>query len=80
MVAFEIARRRSYAATMARLPSGVEVHVLPAGGEGVRFNDLRQLRYRDFADLDARIEAARRATARYLAAPRPVQGAGPVTR
>ena len=67
MVAFEIARRRSFASAMADLPRGVRVHVLPTGGSGPRFNDLRQLRYRDFSDIDARIDAADAATEAYLA-------------
>ena len=67
MVAFEIARRRSYASAMADLPAGVTVHVLPTGGSGPRFNDLRQLRYRDFSDIDERIRTAERASADYLA-------------
>jgi NTE family protein len=67
MVAFEIARRRSFASAMADLPDGVTVHVLPTGGSGPRFNDLRQLRYRDFSDIDERIRAAERASADYLA-------------
>jgi NTE family protein len=67
MVAFEIARRRSFASAMADLPEGVRVHVLPTGGTGPRFSDLRQLRYRDFSDIDERIDAARRATDEYLA-------------
>jgi NTE family protein len=67
LVAFEIARRHSFASALANLPPEVEVHVLPTGGQGPRFNDLRQLRYRDFADVPARILAARDATAAYLA-------------
>lgn len=67
MVAFEIARRRSFASAMADLPEGVSVHVLPTGGVGPRFNDLRQLRYRDFSDIDDRIRASEDATAAYLA-------------
>jgi NTE family protein len=51
---------------MADLPEGVAVHVLPTGGTGPRFNDLRQLRYRDFSDIDERIDAADRATSDYL--------------
>lgn len=68
LVAFEIARRSSFAQAMADLPDGVDVHVLPTGGTGPRFNDLRQLRYRDFSDIDERIAAAHRATAEYLVA------------
>lgn len=66
LVAFEIARRRSFSAAMASLPPGVQVHVLPTGGSGPRFNDLRQLRYRDFSDVSERIDRARTATAQYL--------------
>lgn len=66
LVAFEIARRHSFATAMTSLPAGVEVHVLPTGGRPVRFNDLRQLRYRDFSDVVDRIDDAERATAAYL--------------
>ncbi len=66
MVAFEIARRRSFATAMEELPDTVEVHVLPTGGTAPRFGDLRQLRYRDFSDVTARIETARAATEEYL--------------
>ena len=41
-------------------------NVLPTGGTGPRFNDLRQLRYNDFSDIESRIDAAERATRRYL--------------
>ena len=37
MVAFEIARRRSFSAAMASVADDVEVHVLPTGGQGPRF-------------------------------------------
>lgn len=67
LVAFELARRHSFATAMAARPAGVEVHVLPSGGEPLRFNDLRQLRYRDFSDVGRRIEQAHRAAADYLA-------------
>lgn len=66
MVAFEIARRRTFATAMEDLPESVQVHVLPTGGTGPRFGDLRQFRYRDFSDVSARIETARDASARYL--------------
>ena len=68
LVAFEIARRHSFATAMAARPEGVEVHVLPTGGQPVRFNDLRQLRYRDFSDVGRRIDDAERAAADYLGA------------
>ena len=67
MVAFEIARRHSFATAMALRPEGVEVHVLPTGGRPLRFNDLRQLRYRDFSDVGQRIDDAEVAAAGYLA-------------
>lgn len=66
MVAFEIARRHSFASAMAALRDAVEVHVLPTGGGGPAFNDMRQLRYRDFSDVARRIEQAREASAAYL--------------
>jgi NTE family protein len=66
LVAFEIARRHSFATAMASRPEGVEVHVLPTGGSPLRFNDLRQLRYRDFSDIGRRIDDARSAAAAYL--------------
>lgn len=66
MVAFEIARRHSFATAMEELPGSISVHVLPTGGTAPRFGDLRQLRYRDFSDVSPRIEAARAATEAYL--------------
>jgi NTE family protein len=66
MVAFEIARRRSFATAMEELPESVDVHVLPTGGTAPRWSDFRQLRYRDFSDVPGRIEAARAATVEYL--------------
>lgn len=66
LVAFEIARRHSFATAMAGRPEGVEVHVLPTGGSPVRFNDLRQLRYRDFSDVGRRIDDAEAAATKYL--------------
>ncbi len=66
VVAFEIARRHSFASTLATLPPEVEVHVLPTGSAPPRPTDLRQLRYGDFSDVSAGIERARDATAAYL--------------
>ncbi len=66
LVAFEIARRHSFATAMASRPPEVEVHVLPTGGTPVRFNDLRQLRYRDFSDVARRIDDAEAAATAYL--------------
>ncbi|GAC1438424.1 MAG: patatin-like phospholipase family protein [Solirubrobacteraceae bacterium] len=68
LVAFEIARRHRYTADMAQLPDDVEVHVLPTGGEpdAAPGADLKQLRYRNFAEVPAMIERAYNATATYL--------------
>ena len=65
LVAFEIARRHRFAADMAAVPPGVEVHVLPTGGEPPG-GDWKHLRNRDFAAVPRRIAAARDATARLL--------------
>ena len=66
MVAFEIVRRRSFSAALASVDDSVAVHVLPTGGQGPGFTDLRQLRYRDFSDVTLRIDTAEAATAAYL--------------
>jgi NTE family protein len=66
LVAFEIARRHRYQSTMAALPEGIEVHVLPTGAEPMSFTDRRQLRYRDFSTVPKRIRAAYEATSAYL--------------
>lgn len=66
VVAFEIARRHSFASTLASLPANVEVHVLPTGSAPPRPTDLRQLRYGDFSEVSAAIERAREATSAYL--------------
>jgi NTE family protein len=68
LVAFEIARRYRFAEEMASLPSGVTVHVLPAGIDGAPSgSELSQLRYRDFSRVDEHIERAHQASAAYLA-------------
>ena len=68
LVAFEIARRHRFTTTMAALPAGVTVHVLPAGGDPMSFTDRRQFRYRDFDSVPGRIRAAKAATGAYLRA------------
>jgi NTE family protein len=65
LVAFEIARRHRFHEEMAALPDGVQVHVLPAGGDR-RPPDLAQLRYRDRTRVGASIERAYTASASYL--------------
>jgi NTE family protein len=62
-VAFEIARRHQFAEDMARLPSGVEVHVLPAGAAPGSFT----WRYRSTSGVSRRIETAYLASDAYLA-------------
>jgi NTE family protein len=64
-VAFEIARRHRFAEEMATLPEGLDVTVLPAGGESA---PLANVRYRSTSLVGARIEAAYRASAELLAA------------
>jgi NTE family protein len=67
LVAFEIARRHRYARDMAAVPEGVTVHVLPTGDpQQPRYNELRNLRYRDFAAIPRRVELAYAATLEYL--------------
>ncbi len=67
MVAFEIARRHRFHEEMSELPDGVDVHLLPTGGNP-RAPDLSQLRYRDKTMVGASIERAYAASERYLAA------------
>ncbi|MEU7983648.1 patatin-like phospholipase family protein [Streptosporangium canum] len=67
LVAFEIARRHRFAEEMAALPDGIEVHVMPAGGDARPGVDLSQLRYRDSSRISGYIERAYRASSRYLA-------------
>ena len=67
LVAFEIARRHRFHEEMSELPDGVDVHLLPTGGNP-RAPDLSQLRYRDKTMVGASIERAYAASERYLAA------------
>lgn len=66
LVAFEVARRHRFIATMESLPAGVDVHVLPTGTDPLPFPDRRQFRYRDFSSVPAKIDAAYQASAAYL--------------
>ena len=63
LVAFELARRHRLNRDLAALPTGVEVHLLPAGGAPTIRNDLR---YWDLSAPDALMQAAYDATNRYL--------------
>jgi NTE family protein len=64
-VAFEIARRHRFAREMAALPDGVQVHVLPTGGDG---RDDTPWAYRDMAAVGRRISRAYTVSRQYLAA------------
>jgi NTE family protein len=69
-VAFEIARRHRFAHDMTTLPDSVVVHVLPTGAaEPPRHADLSALRYRDFSNVQKRIDAAYDASLAYLRDP-----------
>ena len=65
-VAFEIARRHRFNEVLAKLPPGVDVHVLPAGEDAAAPTGLAQLRYRNVGDVAGRIEASYEASARHL--------------
>jgi NTE family protein len=66
-VSFEIARRHRFHRDMATLPPGVEVHVLPTGGDSrSRYNDIAKLRYNHKNSITRNIDAAYHATGDYL--------------
>jgi NTE family protein len=67
LVAFEIARRHRFHEEMSALPAGVQVHVLPTGGDQVP-PGLGQFRYRGRNKVSSSIERSYAASARYLAA------------
>jgi NTE family protein len=66
LVAFEIARRHRFHEEMSALPEGVQVHVLPTGGEPPA-PGLRQFRYRGRSQVSSSIERSYAASAAYLA-------------
>jgi NTE family protein len=63
-VAFEIARRHRFVGDLAALPTGVALHVLPAGDETPP--STANLRYRNFSRVAQRIDQAYRAARRSL--------------
>jgi NTE family protein len=65
LVAFEIARRHRFHEEMSALPPGVQVHVLPTGGEQLP-PGLRQFRYRGRKQVSTSIERSYVASAGYL--------------
>jgi NTE family protein len=66
LVAFEIARRHRFHEEMSSLPPGIQVHVLPTGGDQVP-PGLGQFRYRGRNKVSSSIERSYAASARYLA-------------
>lgn len=68
-VAFEIARRHRFARDLATLPPGVDLHVLPSGGE--LDGDDSLMSYRRMATVQKRIDRAFEATWAYLDDPAP---------
>lgn len=63
-VSFEIARRHRFVREMSELPPGVEAHVLPARGTSARDDSL--LAYRDFSNVQERIDRTYEASLEYL--------------
>lgn len=66
LVAFEIARRHRFHEEMSALPSDVQVHVLPTGGDQLP-PGLRQFRYRGRDQISSAIDRSYAAAASYLA-------------
>lgn len=66
LVAFEIARRHRFHEEVSAVPDGVQVHVLPSGGEPLP-PGLRQFRYRGKNQVSKSIERSYAASASYLA-------------
>jgi NTE family protein len=66
LVAFEIARRHRFHEEIAAVPSGVQVHVLPTGGDRLP-PGLGQFRYRGKNKVSSSIDRAYAASAGYLA-------------
>jgi NTE family protein len=66
LVAFEIARRHRFHEEMSAIPPGVQVHVLPTGGERLP-PGLRQFRYRGRNQVSSGIDRSYAASASYLA-------------
>lgn len=70
MVSFEVARRHRFARDLASLPEGVIAHVLPSGEtEPPRYDNLGNLRYKNFKSVVRHIKLAYRATVEYLDEP-----------
>jgi NTE family protein len=66
LVAFEIARRHRFHEEMSAVPAGVQVHVLPTGGDRLP-PGLGQFRYRGKNKVSSSIDRSHAASASYLA-------------
>lgn len=67
IVAFEVARRARFNASLAKSQELIEVHVLPTGGRAPRPTERANFDPFDTSRVTERIAAARTATAAYLA-------------
>ena len=67
IVAFEVARRARFHASLAKSRESIDVHVLPTGGTGPRPTEWSNFDPFDTSRVTERIQAAREATAEYLA-------------
>ncbi|HYN55944.1 MAG TPA: patatin-like phospholipase family protein [Motilibacterales bacterium] len=67
MVAFEVARRARFTASLARSREEIEVHVLPTGGIAPRATDRANFDTFDMSRVAERMQVARAASAAYLA-------------
>jgi NTE family protein len=65
LISFEIARRHRFTTTMANLPEGVEVHLLPSGNP-IEFDDRRQMRWRKFDETVSLRDTGYQASVTYL--------------
>lgn len=66
MVAFEVARRARFHASLARAQESIEVHVLPTGGSAPKPTELANFDPFDTSKVAERIEAAYEAARSYL--------------
>ncbi len=65
LISFEIARRHRFAADVRNLPDGIDFHLLPSGNP-VKFDDRRQLKWRNTGGSEELIAGAYEASSSYL--------------
>jgi len=65
LIAFEIARRHMFTRALENMPPDVELHVLPSGNP-VRFDDRRQIKWKDTGNTKELADGAEEATKQYL--------------